>query len=136
MNPSARNLATPAESSSANILQIQECLTFEKALPYVPDGVFNYRLVFWVIRPCRIGNETSMRCIFHKRSREARCVRVRIVNAGLHVIDHHPLRTSLKELQTPLEAIDDARHVLTKDGDYTTQSAVAQRHDESVNHPR
>src|SRR5207249_4038477 len=58
---------------------------------------------------------------------------ITVVDARLHIVDHHSFRTSLKKLQTTFETIDDGIDILTKYGNHAAQAAVAKRHHECVN---
>src|SRR3989454_7435388 len=61
---------------------------------------------------------------------------ITVVDARLHIVDHHSFRTSLKKLQTTFETIDDGIDILTKDGNHAAQAAVAKRHHECLNDSR
>src|SRR6516164_404296 len=136
MDAAAGDFATPHQSATRCVVEIDERLPFEEALPDIRHAIFHHRLVLGVARPGRIGQKAPVVGVLQEGTVEARCVGIGLIDTSFHSVQDHAPGTTTKKLPGAFEAIDDRGQILFKNGDDTAEPAVAERQNKALDDTR
>src|SRR6516164_4922506 len=136
VDATACDFATPHQSPTRYVLEIDKGLAFKEALPGIGHAIFHHRLVLGMTRPGRIGQKAPVVGVLQKSSVEAWGVGIGLIDTSFHSVQDHAPWTPTKKFPGTFEAIDDRWQILFEDGDHAAEPAVTERQDEAVNDTR
>src|SRR5215469_2879728 len=136
VDATAGDFATPHQSATRYVVEIDERLPLEEAFPRIRHAIFHHRLVLGMARPGRIGQKAPVVGVLQESTVEARGVGIGLIDTSFHSVQDHAPGTTTKKLPSAFEAIDDRGQVLFENGDHTAEPTVAERHNKALDDTR
>src|SRR5436190_9006719 len=126
VDAAASDFATPDQSATRYVVEINKSLPFKEALPYIGHTVFNHRLILGMGWPRRIGQKAPVVGILQEGPVEARGVGISLLDTSFHSVNDDTPRTTTKKHPGAFEAIDDRGKILLESRDHAAEPAFKQ----------